>query len=211
MRRIPQILLTIYTLLFIWSFYNPYDFNVWIVEAITSLITVLILVILYIRNIQFTNTAYILASIFPIMHIIGAHYTFALVPFDWFNSLIDSERNMYDRLAHFSVGLYSYIIIESFIKYKLANRNWVAYTYSIFLIMAIAAVYEIFEWLYAVSADPSAGIAILGSQGDIWDAQKDMLMDTLGAVSGFVLFILFYNKSKKIISVLKTNKNKIEI
>ena len=197
MKKIPQILLTIYILLFIWSLYKPFDFNVWIAEAITSLITVGILVILYYKNIRFTNTAYILASIFPIMHIIGAHYTFSLVPFDWFNNLIGTERNMYDRVAHFSVGLYAYIIIEAFIKYKLVNKNWVAYSYSIFIIMAIAAGYEIFEWLYAISADPSAGLAILGSQGDIWDAQKDMLMDTLGAITGFVLFVLLNKNSEK--------------
>lgn len=185
---IPGLLLIIYTLIFIWSAINPIDFAVWKIEAITSLLTVLVLSFMYYKNIRFSNTAYILCAIFPIMHIIGAHYTFANVPFDWFNNLMGSERNMYDRVAHASVGLYSFIIIEGFIKYRLANSKFVIYSYAIFFIMALAATYELFEWWYAVSVDPEAGIEVLGSQGDIWDAQKDMLMDTLGAVAGGLLF-----------------------
>jgi putative membrane protein len=56
--------------------------------------------------------------------------------------------------------------------------------------MALACAYELFEWWYAITADPDAGIAILGSQGDIWDAQKDMLMDTIGGVVGVIFFWL---------------------
>ena len=197
--NLKTILLLAYIMLFIWSAINPIDFNVWWVEALTSLIPVVLLIILYFRKIKFSNFGYILAFIFPAMHIIGSHYTFALVPFDWFNNLIESERNMYDRLAHFSVGFYSFLIIEGLINFKLVAKKWLAYTYSIFFIIALSAIYEIFEWRYAVSADPSAGIAILGSQGDIWDAQKDMLMDTLGAILGWILYLFFSKKdfSKK--------------
>ena len=191
MKKLPLAILLFYILLFIWSAYEPFDFNVWVVEAITSVLTVCVLAALYATNIRFSNMAYLLSSLFPILHIIGAHYTFEYVPFYGFNDLIGSERNMYDRVAHFSVGLYTYIIIEGLLEYKLVNKNWVAYTYSIFCIMAIAAGYEIFEWWYAITADPTAGIAILGSQGDIWDAQKDMLMDTMGAFSGWILYLVF--------------------
>lgn len=196
---IPLIILLTYIILFIWSSINPpAGFDVFIVEAITSIVTPLILLILYIKNIRFSNTAYILASIFPLMHIIGAHYTFTAVPFDWFNNLIGSERNMYDRVAHFSVGLYAYMIIEGFIKYKLSNR-FIAYSYALFFIIALAGVYELFEWWYAVSVNPEAGIEVLGSQGDIWDAQKDILMDTLGAVTAMIIYFVIdkFNFNKK--------------
>jgi putative membrane protein len=53
--------------------------------------------------------------------------------------------------------------------------------------MAVAAVYEIIEWQYAVKEGGEAGIAFLGSQGDIWDAQKDMLMDTLGGFTSVAI------------------------
>ena len=49
--------------------------------------------------------------------------------------------------------------------------------------------YELIEWIYAASAAPEAGMAYLGSQGDIWDAQKDMLADTLVAIVATTLFL----------------------
>ena len=183
-----------YVLLSLWSVYKPIFFNVWVVEAITSFITVGILVFLYMRGTKFSNLAYTVMALFPIMHMIGAHYTFELVPFDWFNNLIGSERNMYDRVAHFSVGLYAYGIIEYIFMKNITKSKFFAYTYSLFAVMSVAAAYEIFEWQYAIMSDPSAGIAILGSQGDIWDAQKDMLMDTLGGIVGAILFSLFGKK-----------------
>ncbi|MEI6353049.1 MAG: DUF2238 domain-containing protein [Candidatus Nomurabacteria bacterium] len=196
----PLILLSIYLIFFVWSAINPVDVSVWRVEAITSAISVIVLLVLFLFKVRFSNFAYLLCVIFPIMHIIGAHYTFANVPFSWFDNLIGSTRDMYDRVAHASVGLYSFLIMESLLKYKLVNKKWIAYTYAIFFIMALAMSYELFEWQYAVSVNPTAGIEVLGSQGDIWDAQKDMLMDTMGALLGFVLFLFsgskFYHNKK---------------
>lgn len=186
--NLPTLCLAIYVLVLAWSAYQPTDFNVWYVEAITSFIPVLILAVLYFKKIRFTNLAYILATVLPVMHVIGAHYTFAAVPFDWFNTMIGSERNMYDRVAHATVGLYAFVLIELLLKLKLVTKNWVAYIYALFAIMALACAYELFEWWYAMSVNPEAGIEVLGSQGDIWDAQKDMLMDTLGAIFAVAVF-----------------------
>lgn len=190
----PLFLLLIYICVFAWSAINPVDFPVWKIEAMTSAISVVLFLVLYLFKIRLSNLGYFLCFIFPIMHIIGAHYTFANVPFDWFNDLIGSTRNMYDRVAHASVGLYSFAIMELLLNYKTVNKKWIAYTYAIFFIMALAMTYELFEWQYAVSVNPTAGIEVLGSQGDIWDAQKDMLMDTLGAIAGFLLFIFTKRK-----------------
>lgn len=186
--KIPLTLLAIYAVVFIWSAINPIDREVWVVEAITSFIPVLILGILYIKNIRVSNLAYILMAFLPVMHVIGAHYTFANVPFEWFDNLFGFERNMYDRVAHMTVGFYALGIAEFLYFRGLVKNKIVAWTYALFAIMALALTYELFEWVYAVTSDPSAGIAILGSQGDIWDAQKDMLMDTIGAVIGVVVF-----------------------
>jgi putative membrane protein len=46
----------------------------------------------------------------------------------------------------------------------------------------------LFEWQFAELGDPDAGHAVLGSQGDIWDAQKDILADTFGAVFALGVF-----------------------
>jgi len=78
-------------------------------------------------------------------------------------------------------------------RWRLATRRLVAnrfllFTYPVLVIMSIAAFYEIVEWVYAASSDPVAGAAYLGSQGDPWDAQRDMLADTLGALCAMALF-----------------------
>lgn len=192
--KVPLILLAIYALVFIWSAISPIDREVWVIEAITSFLPVLILLILYYKKVRFSNLAYILMAFLPIMHVIGAHYTFANVPFDWFDNLFGFTRNMYDRVAHMTVGFYAFGIAEVLYLRGLVKNKIIAWTYAVFAIMALAAAYELFEWVYAVSSDPSAGIAILGSQGDIWDAQKDMLMDTVGGVIGATMFI--FKKTK---------------
>jgi putative membrane protein len=186
----PGVLLAIYIIVFIWSAISPVDYSVWVAEAITSLVPIVLLLVLFFFRIRLSNFAYFLMAIFPVMHIVGAHYTFANVPFDWFNHMFGFSRNMYDRVAHFTVGFYAFGTAEILYSLGYVKNKFVAVTYGLFMIMAIAAAYEIFEWQYAVSADPSAGIAVLGAQGDIWDAQKDMLMDTLGAITGIVLFLL---------------------
>ena len=124
------------------------------------------------------------------MHAIGAHYTFALVPSQWLSDLLGTDRNMYDRIAHASVWLYAYGIAEYVDYRKLTSSVWLKLMFAVFSIMALACVYELFEWAYAIMADPADGIAILGSQWDIRDAQKDMLMDTIGALVGVGIYTI---------------------
>lgn len=185
---IPLLCLLAYLLVTIWSGIRPLVWDVRLVEILTSAIPVLILVIMYMRWIRFSNTAYILMSILPIMHAIWAHYTFANVPSQRLSDILWTSRNMYDRIAHASVGLYAYGIIELLHNQKNSNSRRLTYSYALFAIMSLAATYELFEWWYAVSSDPEAGLAVLGSQGDIWDAQKDILMDTIGGVIGIILY-----------------------
>lgn len=71
---------------------------------------------------------------------------------------------------------------------RLVRTRWIVSLFPIFAIVTVAGVYEIIEWQYAISANPQAGVAVLGSQGDIWDAQKDILADTLGAITAMLLF-----------------------
>jgi putative membrane protein len=118
-----------------------------------------------------------------ILHVIGSHYTYAEVPFgytlqEWFNS----SRNMYDRLVHFSFGLLlAYPIRELFLRVAKVKGFW-GYYLPLDVTLAFSATYELIEWGTAAIVDPSAGLAFLGSQGDIWDAQKDMLMAGIGAI-----------------------------
>ncbi len=185
----PLFLLLVYVLLFIVLGINPYDRDVWYVENGPIVAIVIFLVVSWYRGLRFSNLSYLLMSVLLYMHTIGGHFTFERVPFEWFNTFFGFERNMYDRIAHFSVGFYAYPFAEYLLTRKLVAKKWIAYAMPLFFIMALAALYEMFEWWYAASFGGEAGAAFLGSQGDIWDAQKDILMDTLGAISSLILFL----------------------
>ena len=187
--RVPLMLLTLYGLVFSVCAISPYDRALWWAENIPVLVIVLLLVLIS-RGFQFSNTSYVLMTVFIVLHTIGGHYTFERVPFDMVTEFFGFERNHYDRVAHFSVGFYAYPIAEVLMIKRLAHSRWIIALFPVFAIATVAAVYEIFEWQYALNSDPAAGIAVLGSQGDIWDAQKDILADTLGAMLTMVLFFI---------------------
>ena len=182
-------LLALYGLVFTVCAISPYDRAVWWAENIPVLVIVLLLVLIS-RGFQFSNTSYVLMTVFIVLHTVGGHYTFERVPFDAVTEFFGFERNHYDRVAHFSVGFYAYPIAEVLMIKRLAHSRWIIALFPVFAIATVAAVYEIFEWQYALNSDPAAGIAVLGSQGDIWDAQKDILADTLGAMLTMVLFFI---------------------
>ncbi len=186
----PKILFGAYVVVFTILAISPFSRDVWFVENLPIVLIVLYLVFLYWRGVKFSNTSYVLMSVLIFLHTIGGHYTFERVPFDWFNDFFGFERNMYDRVAHFSVGFYAYPIAEYLSARKLANTKWLIYLTPLFFIISVAAIYEMFEWWFAATYGGEAGAAFLGSQGDIWDAQKDMLMDTLGGVSALALFYI---------------------
>ncbi|CUA83153.1 DUF2238 domain-containing protein [Pseudidiomarina woesei] len=185
-QRTPHILAFMIVATMVWSSINPADMRVWWAEMV-PIMAIFAGLLLTFRKFQFSNTSYVLMSVLLIMHTIGAHYTFANVPFDWVTDTFGFERNHYDRVAHFSVGFYAYAAAE-----LLVRKNWArpvtAMFFGLFFIMSVAAAYEIIEWQFAVIEGGDAGIEFLGSQGDEWDAQKDMLADTLGALAALVLF-----------------------
>jgi putative membrane protein len=186
--KLPLLLLVTYVILFTILAIHPYERDVWFTENMTILPIVVILTLLYWRGLKFTNMAYILMSFLIFLHTIGGHYTFERVPFDFVNRFFGFERNNYDRFAHFSVGFYAFAVLEALERYRAIRVRWINYLFALFSIMSLAMAYELFEWWYAVTSDPKAGIAVLGSQGDIWDAQKDMLCDTLGAVCALIFY-----------------------
>ena len=189
--KFPLILLLLYLTQFTLLGITPYDRSVWWAENLPILFIVLMLVISY-RYHAFSNTAYLLMGCLVFLHTIGGHYTFERVPFGFITELFGFSRNHFDRLAHFTVGFYAFAIAELLLVKNLVASRVVLYLFPLSIIMAVAGSYEILEWIYAVSADPTAGAAVLGSQGDPWDAQKDVLADTLGAVTALLLFYRIY-------------------
>ncbi len=188
--KVSRLLTGIYTILFIVLAINPYDRQTWFAENLTVWIILAVILGLYARGVRFSKTAYALMFVLIYLHTIGGHYTFALVPFDWFTDFFGFTRNHFDRIAHFTVGFYAFAVAEWLFVRKMVTNKFLLFTYPVFLIATIAMTYELVEWVYAAGADTADAMAYLGSQGDIWDAQKDMLADTLGAIFATTIFFL---------------------
>jgi len=165
-----------------WAAVRPVYREDWLLENYLVFLGVPLILLLG-RWFRLSLISYTLLTVFMVLHVIGSHYTYAEVPFGytlqhWFGA----QRNMYDRLVHFSFGfLVAYPVREVFIRISRAKGFW-NYYLPIELTLAFSAIYEILEWIAAVSSGSQAGIAFLGAQGDVWDAQKDMLMAGIGAV-----------------------------
>ena len=192
------ILTTIVSLTWVWAAIEPVYYDDWLLENI--LVGIFALLIFGTGwKFEFSQLSYLLMSIFIILHIIGSHYTYAEVPWGVdLGHLIGSERNMYDRLVHLLFGvLFIYPLRELSVRIAKAKGFW-GYFIPFMVISAFAGFYEILEWAAAVTIDPEAGAAFLGSQGDIWDAQKDMILAMIGAIATLTLVMIIhmiFNKS----------------
>jgi putative membrane protein len=188
-RIVPALLLAGYVALFTWAAIAPYDRTTWWVENVPIVAVVATLVIVYLRGVRLSPLAWVLMAVLPYWHTVGGHYTFERVPFAWFGRLFGFERNMFDRVGHFTVGFYAFGIVELLTTRRAMSRT-LACLFALFTIGFVAMSYELIEWGYAAyGGDAQAGANFLGSQGDVWDAQKDMLMDTLGAIGSLLLFL----------------------
>ncbi len=205
----PHILLGLYIVEFVVLAVAPFNRAVWWAENIPVMLAVLILLATY-RVYRFSNTAYALMAFFLMFHTVGGHFTFERVPFDvvnniisggWLDFLFPEGRNNFDRVGHFLVGVFAYPIAELALAKKWVHNKWTAIALGIFALGFWGALYEIIEMVYAISEGGASGAAFLGSQGDIWDAQKDMLLDILGALAVSVLFVF---NGTKIISFNKS-------
>lgn len=155
----------------------------WLLENALTFAAVPAAVLTYPRF-RFSDRAYVQMALFLVLHAIGGHYTYAKVPFgDWLAGALGLARNHYDRIVHFSFGLLMLRPMR-----ELGFRNARGLGPFAKLYFAVAGVglwsmlYEILEWLVAATVDPDAGSAYLGTQGDEWDAQKDMACAFAGAL-----------------------------
>ena len=148
------------------------------------------------RWFRFSNVSLILLFLFLTLHTVGSHYTYAQVPYDqWWhsltghslNSLLGWERNNYDRLVHFSYGLLlAYPIREFFLRVVEVRGFW-AYFLPLDFTLSTSALYELIEWGAAAAFGGELGMNYLGTQGDIWDAHKDMALAGLGALIAILI------------------------
>lgn len=187
-----------------WAAYYPLDPHDWLLENYLVFLWVPIILISG-RYFKLSNISYTLITVFMCLHVIGSHYTYSEVPLgytlqDWFGS----DRNMYDRIVHTSFGLLlAYPIREVFMRLGHAKGFW-SYFLPVDLTFGFSAVYEIIEWRSAANVPTELGLAFLGSQGDVWDAQKDMLCAGVGAIIAMtIVFVVHIIYDKNIWKELK--------
>lgn len=162
---------------------QPLDRGTWLLENALMAALVAALAASY-RRLPLSRVSYTLIFLFLCLHTVGAHYTYSLVPYrEWAPWLFgDGGRNHYDRFVHFSYGLLlAYPVRELFLRVAAVRGFW-GYFLPLDLTMSTSALYEMIEWGAAVTVGGDVGAAYLGTQGDEWDAQKDMALASLGAL-----------------------------
>jgi putative membrane protein len=161
---------------------HPLDRGDWLLENLLVFTTAAVLGSTYPRF-QFSNASYALILAFLAIHTIGAHYTYAKVPAGfWLQDWLHLKRNHYDRVIHFSFGfVLLYPMRELLIRSARARERWATWL-AVAALCALSSFFEIVEAIIAQIVRPDLGAAYLGTQGDIWDAQKDMGAAFMGAL-----------------------------
>jgi len=154
----------------------------WLLENTLSFIFVGFIILTFKKH-QFSDLSYLLICIYLCLHVYGSKYTYAENPFGyWLKDVLHLSRNHYDRIVHFCFGfLLAYPMREMFLKW-LKYPRWVAWLLPIEITLSISAFYELIEWAVADLFFREHGDAYLGTQGDIWDAQKDIFVAFCGAI-----------------------------
>jgi putative membrane protein len=184
-------LLTWYLGLSLWAAYAPADRQFWMLASVLPGLFVLILVATH-RLMPLSHTSYLLITLYLTLHTIGTHYTYAQMPAGtWLEGVMHLGRNHYDRLVHFCFGFLLTYPVEELFRLATRVRGWLLYYLPVMTILGLSGLWEIIESWVARSVHPEAGITYLGSQGDVWDAQKDMEAALYGALLCVgLLFIL---------------------
>lgn len=180
--RIPFICLFLTIVVFAWSAIGPYDRGTWWMEVAPVLIALPLLLGTY-NRFRLTHLLYILILIHAVILMVGGHYTYARVPLPDF---LMGDRNNYDKLGHFAQGFIPAMAMRELLlrTSPLRPGKWLA-AIIVFSCLGISALYELIEWIAAEILGQGAD-EFLGSQGDVWDTQKDMMWAGIGA--GAALF-----------------------
>ena len=176
------VFIAVFTGIWISTLGGTTDMNNWLLENTLTFLFVLFLLFSY-RKYKFSDLSYLLVCVYLCLHVYGSKYTYAENPFGyWLKDVFHTERNHYDRIVHFSFGfLLAYPMRELFLKW-IGYPKLVSWILPIEITLSISAFYELIEWAVADVFFKAQGDAYLGTQGDIWDAQKDIFLAFTGAI-----------------------------
>ena len=190
----PVMLLLAGILLLCLSAIHPHDYTTWWLETMPIFIAVSILIATYKRNVL-TPLVYRLLFVHALILMLGGYYTYAAVPFGyWMEEWFNFTRNNYDKIGHFAQGFVPAMLFrELLLRHSPLRQGKLLFTLVAACCLAVSASYELIEWAVAVALGQGAN-DFLGTQGDIWDTQSDMLMALIGAVSAQVLLAKLQDK-----------------
>ncbi|MGD9982996.1 MAG: DUF2238 domain-containing protein [Porticoccaceae bacterium] len=169
-----------------WSWHQPADRLTWWLEAFPVVVAVPLLIATR-GSFPLTRLLYWLIALHATILLVGAHYTYAQVPLGfWMEESLGFARNHYDRIGHLAQGFIPAMVAREILLRKrvLVPGGWLFFLICCF-VLALAATYELLEWWTAVIAEEGA-IAFLGTQGDVWDTQWDMLLALIGALAALL-------------------------
>jgi putative membrane protein len=168
----------------------------WFLEVGPGLVGIAVLVGFYRRQ-PMSHWVYWCVFLHVLILIYGGYYTYALTPLgNWFRDEFGLSRNHYDRVGHLALGVFPcFIIREVLLRATPLTRGGWLYFLVLSVVLAVAAFWELLEWWVTLIAASDVGQAFLGSQGDIWDAQWDMVLALIGAAVALPVFGRAHDRS----------------
>lgn len=196
-----KVLVAVFVLFWIVLAINPVDTGIWALENIL-VVTVFPVVLWLDRRYNFNKLTFLSLTAFVILHLFGAHMTYNKMSyFTWFSDWLDLERNYYDQVVHFLFGLMVFsTFFEIFFHQGLSRK--LSYLIAFLFISSIGAWYELLEWITMVvfSKQSDEVSAELMTQGDVWDAQKDITYAIIGSLIALLLHIAWGSKTRNVAS-----------
>ena len=203
--RYPRVLFALLATLSVLLAIAPHDRADWALENALLFVGVAVLVATR-KALPLSRISYTLIFLFLCLHTVGAHYTYAEVPYDtWvkaltgrsLNEAMGWQRNHFDRFAHFLYGLMmAYPLREFFLRVAAARGFW-GYFLPLDVTISTSAIFELFEWGAAEIFGGELGAAYLGTQGDVWDAHRDMALASAGALISMLVTALINASLKR--------------
>jgi putative membrane protein len=181
--RLPLALLAVLALICVATVWSPPAGRIsWLLEVGPGLLEIAGLMILY-RRLPLSHFVYASLFLHVLVLIYGGYYTYALTPLgNWAKEAFGLARNHYDRVGHVALGaIPCFLTREVLLRCTPLQRGGWLYFLVCCVVLALAAFWELLEWWTALVAAPDVGVAFLGSQGDVWDAQWDMVLALVGA------------------------------
>ena len=176
---------------------SPVDRENWVLANILPFLLVAVLVATY-RYFPLSNASYLLITVFMTLHTTGVHYTYAQVPVGvWLDQAFHLQRNHFDRLVHFCFGFLLTYPVEEMFRRLTPVRGWLLYYLSVITPLGLSGLWEIIEYAVAQIVHPELGLVYVGSQGDVWDAQKDMAAAFIGSVVCVLAILIGRHKGRR--------------